>query len=261
MSGTTSNTSLLTTFEQLDDNKKLALAEVSSTLDLSLATLKVAKENANVDALTAEHIEACLEFAGVSKKRESIRKSLSRAGERVKSFKVGPDTFYKIMTKGLLQVRDLLERGNISLVRIESNTPRTAKRTLEEILATALGDVSICDPYYGINSLDVLEKLGKERSVRFLTKRASESGRRLNAAIRDFRREFPNIQLRTAAAEARIHDRYILSSSGICIVGHGLKDIGGSDSFVISLDATYAADVMTDTQARFDSLWSAATAI
>jgi hypothetical protein len=45
----------------------------------------------------------------------------------------------------------------------------------------------------------------------------------------------------------------------ILIIGHGLKDIGGKESFVIVLPRTMAGDLLSDMQRSFDQKWAKGT--
>lgn len=75
--------SLLEAFASLDESSKDALAAEDSPLLLSLAALDIAATTVGVDRLSAEHIVACLEAAGVAVRRTSVSRALSRAGARV----------------------------------------------------------------------------------------------------------------------------------------------------------------------------------
>ncbi len=259
MSRTKKKKTLLETFETLEKSTKLKLACVSTPLDLCLIALNIAKEQTEFDQLTAEHIEACLEIAGVAIKKQSIINALSRSGGKVKSFSFGPDTYYKIMTKGEIEAEQALERGGLSVVCISSGTPRTSRRGLEDVLSTLTGDTIICDPYYGIRTLDSLEKIGKKTHVRFLTQKTSESGRKLTTALKDFKREFRNIEIRVADNTTMLHDRYIIDGKKLYIIGHGLKDIGNRDSFVIVLEKDLASDLIHQIRKTFNAYWPKAT--
>jgi hypothetical protein len=68
--------SLLAKFEALDGQLKHALAAESSPLLLSLAALEIADREAGVQRLTAEHMVACLEAAGIAVKRMSVSRHL-----------------------------------------------------------------------------------------------------------------------------------------------------------------------------------------
>lgn len=67
------------------------------------------------------------------------------------------------------------------------------------------------------------------------------------------------MELRVTAQPQHLHDRYVLSDEKILIVGHGLKDIGNKESFVIVLPRKFATDLLADVQRSFDQKWGAAT--
>lgn len=69
------------------------------------------------------------------------------------------------------------------------------------------------------------------------------------------------MEIRVAANAGDLHDRYVLSDAKILIVGHGLKDIGGKESFIIMLPRALAADLLGDVERSFDAKWSKATAV
>ncbi len=118
----------------------------------------------------------------------------------------------------------------------------------------------VCDPYYGVRTLDSLDHLPKATSVRFLTAKTSESGRKLTGALRDFKRERPKIEFRTTSSHS-LHDRYVLAKDVLMILGHGLKDIGGKESFMICLRSALVPDLLNELAASFDKRWNSATKI
>ena len=119
--------------------------------------------------------------------------------------------------------------------------------------------IRICDPYYGVRTLDSLDHIPTAGRVRFLTGQTTEEGRRLRGAMRDFRRERPNIVFRRAARPSELHDRYVITNEQLLILGHGLKDIGGRESFIIRLSRDQSPDLIRETIATFDTRWSNAT--
>ena len=92
--------SLLDTFRGLDANMKRSLDEMSSVRLRAFAALEIAETQADVDRLSAEHIVACLEAAGVAVKKLSLSRSLAAATGFVSSRRDDGEVFYKIMTKG-----------------------------------------------------------------------------------------------------------------------------------------------------------------
>jgi hypothetical protein len=254
--------SLLNAFSSLDAGIKEALADLSSPRAIALAVLLIAADKLAVNALTAEHVIACAEAAGVAMKRLSVARALANARGAVAMGKNDEgDTTYKIMIKGRREIESTLGGNRVSVVRIESNQPRSARLKLQEILALLRGDVSICDPYYGVRTLDVLDMIPKACRVRFLTAHTNETGRQLQGAITDFKRERPRTEIRTVPRNAGIHDRYIVSSVELILLGHGLKDIGGKESFMIRLDASLVPDLVQETIRAFDTRWNQAAPI
>jgi hypothetical protein len=253
--------SLLETFESLPLSTKHALDDLSGARLLGLAALEIAENEAGVDRLSAEHIVACLEIAGVAVKKLSISRSLSAAKGLV-SYRVDDgEVFYKIMTKGKKKIVPYLSSGQLSAVLVEKDQPRTARSELKERLGGLKGDVRICDPYYGISTLDSLDHVPKVCPMKFLSVNASGDPRSLAGAVRDFKKQRTGSEFRLAPKNAGIHDRYIVSRDKIIILGHGLKDIGNKQSFVIELGRDVASDLIDTTIKAFDSHWNKGTVI
>jgi len=254
--------SLLATFGSLDQRIKEALAEEESALLLSLAALELATTEAGVERLTAEHIVAALEAAGVAIRKTSVSRALARAGNRVSTSRTEEGELqYRVMTKGKKEVEDLLGGELMSVVRIEGGYPRTARLTLGEMLSSLTGTVRICDPYYGVKTLDSLDHIPKNCSIRFLTGRTNESERKVHGAMRDFVRERPTAEFRRAANPRDLHDRYVHTADSLLLLGHGLKDIGGKESFIIRVGRDLVPDLIHEIAGAFDVRWVSGSAI
>ncbi len=253
---------LLETFRSLDSARKEALADLDGPLTLAFAALYLAKEHCNIDRLSAEHIVACLEAAGVAVSRTTIASALKRAGTRIsRQANLSDETLFRLMTKGEREITPLLNKGAIEIVRVDGSRPRTARVQLTEILSAARGIVRICDPYYGFRTLDVLEAIPAKTTVQFLSAKTNEAGRKLSAAIRDFKTERPNIEFRITDRPHELHDRYLVTNDQMLLVGHGFKDIGNRESFMIRIDKTWAPDLLKETTAAFDLRWNRATTL
>lgn len=249
--------SLLDTFSTLDENLKETLADLDSPLLFSFAALDIAANRCGIDKLTSEHIVACLEVAGVSVKKKSISKALARAGDRISVSKENDgDAYFRLMTKGKREIANLLGGETMSIVRIEGGMPRTARIRLGETLSSLKGEVRICDPYYGIRTLDSLEHISKTCKVRFLTSKTDEQITKINSAFKDYKKEYPNTEFRKLDKPNDLHDRYIVSNDILIILGHGLKDIGGKESFMISLDKNLVPDLLSEISKAFDQRWA-----
>lgn len=251
--------SLLETFSSLDASLKHALADITSPRLLAFATLEIAETQCGINKLSAEHIVACLEAAGVAVKKLSVQRALATAMGYISLGNEENDVFYRLMTKGKREIENMLGGGKLAVVRIEKDQPRTARLELSEVFKHLTGTVRICDPYYGIRTLDLLDHIPKQTRVRFLTSQTNESMRQLDGAIKDFKKEKPNVEIRVVGKSAGLHDRYVVTDHQIMILGHGLKDIGGKESFVIRLDKELVPDLIKDTNAAFDSKWDTGT--
>lgn len=254
--------SLLETFHSLSSETKDILADLSSPLLLAFSALNIAHEQADVERLSAEHIVACLEAGGVALQKKSVSRALARAKDRVSTTKnIDGETLYCLMTKGQREILPYLGGGQISVVRVEGGKPRTARLRLAEILSQLKGLVRICDPYYGVGTLDSLDYIPKTSGVKFLTGITSETGRKLSGVLRDFKKERPTVEFRKAATPSELHDRYLVTKEQLVILGHGLKDIGGKESFMIRIGHDLSPDLIKETITTFDSRWGNATPI
>lgn len=253
--------SLLETFEKLEISKKHSLADISSPRLLAFAALEISETQCGIDRLSSEHIVACLEAAGVAVKKVSITKALARSTGYVSTKVEYSVTFYKLMTKGKREIESVFGGQKMSVVRIEKNQPRTARLEVTDIFKGLSGVVRICDPYYGVRTLDLLDHIPAKNKVKFITSKTNEAGRRLTGAMKDFKNERPDVEFRLAGKKAGLHDRFVVTNKLLLIMGHGLKDIGNKESFVIRLDKELVPDLIRETIQAFDLRWNAGTKI
>ena len=80
----------------------------------------------------------------------------------------------------------------------------------------------------------------------------------LPRVISEFKKEHPHIHFRCHEA-GNFHDRFVLSDSEIILIGHGLKDLGNKESFVIRLTDSIAHDVIMSARESFEQKWPSAT--
>jgi hypothetical protein len=250
--------SLLDSFRALGDPTKNMLADIDSPLLLGLLTLTLAADRAMREYLSLEHMVAALEAAGIGLKRVQLGRALARAGNRVSRKMIDGEPHYKIMIRGRRDAEQFLQAGNLSLLYVEGRKPRTDRRRLGDILSDLSGTVRICDPFYGVRTLDTLELIPDPCSVRFLTAKTNENITRLSGPIRDFRIERPRTELRLYPKSRELHDRYILGDDRMLIVGHGLKDIGSKESFVIAIKRALVPDLHAQVTSAFNDKWSKA---
>jgi hypothetical protein len=246
-------------FRNLDLPLKEALAEISSPMLSAFAVLTIASDSKGAVALTAEDISECLEAAGVSISKERIAKSLARAGERVSRKESSGTSHYRIMTKGIREVEPLLSLGSVQVMYVEAGKPRTARKSIRSMLSSLSGTIRISDPYFGVRSLDILEMIPSSCQVFFLTARVSDASSKVAGPLSDFKREHTNVQLRIYPNPRELHDRYIHSSAALSILGHGIKDIGDKESFVITVVSSLAQSLHEDVRLAFDNRWANST--
>jgi hypothetical protein len=147
----------------------------------------------------------------------------------------------------------------LTVLCVEAGRPHTAHGSLAELLKNISGSVRICDPYYGTRTLSRLAELGGCDEVRFLTQTPDGKEKAfIDALVADFCKEHPQVAFRKASTPG-IHDRYILSPDSLMILGHGLKDIGGKQSFVINMPVVLVRDIAGQLTTAFDRMWAPAT--
>lgn len=125
--------------------------------------------------------------------------------------------------------------------------PYTAQVTLDQILQELVGDVRICDPYLTRNTLGHLKSLIKANKVDFVFKKCADNSQQLLVA---FTKQHHNFHFfKTTMA---IHDRFIITTDELILLGHGFGNIGEQDSFLIRLDQSIARGLIQSTRARFN---------
>jgi len=153
---------------------------------------------------------------------------------------------------------DLTENVGPSVVFVEAGKPRTAHLELSAFLTTMSGHIRICDPYYGTGSLYRLDELRDCKPIQFLTHTPDGKEKSfLPKALGDFIRERPDVEFRRHRGR-ELHDRFVLTADELILLGHGLKDIGNRDSFVVRLDRTIAGDMIDTVRRSFDRKWQQA---
>ena len=228
-------------------------------LEAALWCLYVSKNDLGNDYLLQGDIEYVLqEFLDIPIDAISIVRAFARAGKRVIQAPAG--TGYKISRLGEEYLRGLKKNEPLNVVYINPNKPRTAKKNLESLIASIPKDeLLICDPYYGLRTLEVLEAIAKHhRSIKFLTAKAGggENKATLPNAIADFQKEYKGkIELRLASG-ADLHDRYILAKSQFLIVGHGIKDLGNKESLIVVVEDRYGKDIRKTIAKNFHTRWA-----
>jgi hypothetical protein len=252
---------LIERFREVDEEIKLAIAREPSKLKLGLCVLTLAQDQLDTEYLSIDEIVEALDRLGVAVERSNLLRAFARAGDRIRCITEDGIRKYKAMTSGRQEVEEILSISGPQVIYVQDGQPRTARAQLGEVLAKLSGTIRICDPYYGVRSLDVLEMIPRACQVRFLTARTSEKITKLHRVISDFRKEYPHIEFRVYPRPGELHDRYLIEQGCIWFLGHGIKDVGNRESFIIRIDAQIASDLINTLESSFDRRWSRANPV
>src|SRR5260221_436265 len=213
-----------------------------SPMEAGLWCLYVSKHDVGEEYLTYEGMENILrEFLDIPIRANQLKKAFARAGKKVIQNSHGGG--YKISNPGEEYLRSLKKDEPLNVLYINPDKPRTAKKTLEALMKSFRKDtLLICDPYYGIKTLEVLEVFSKyHKGIKFLTARmgGGEKAAVLTRAIGDFKKEYgKKVEMKSMPGN-ELHDRYIIATDRFFIVGHGIKDLGNKESLIVAVEDRY----------------------
>lgn len=227
-------------------------------LEMGLWVLWVAKEKLELKKLTAEEVSSIIrDVKEISVDARSITNSFNRAKGKIHRHPEGEKVSFEIMKPGKDHLISQMKEGSMNVFYFEPDKRYTSKRILSKnILNSLKGELRIVDPYCSERTLDVLKDVG-DRSVKFLTRienlRERERKRFLRE-LKDFRSENPNIEFGNYP-HTDIHDRYIISSESLVILGHSMKDLGGKESFAFILNKEGNKNVVEALIENFNRRW------
>jgi len=230
-------------------------------LEAGLWCLYVSKYDFGVDYLTCENLEDILsEFLDMPLTSIQIKRAFARAGKKIIKNKHGEG--YKISDPGETYLRSLKRDEPLNIVYIQPNKPRTATKNLESLIKSIPKDILlICDPYYGLRTLEVLESFAKyHKEIKFLTARIGngEKSATLNRAVSDCKKEYgKKIEIKLLSGND-LHDRYIIAKDRFFIIGHGIKDLGSKESLIIVVEDRYGKDMRKTIASVFQKRWTIA---
>jgi len=214
----------------------------------------------------ASEIAELLEIRSIASSKLNVERALARAGNRVMRKKFNPQddpeqkTAYKISEKGIGYLQNKYAISGIKALVVDGSKPWTDRHlTLPEIASELKGRICVVDKFYGSSSLAILHHFKHGRPLQFLTGKTNENATAFSRELRDFQKEVPSLQARLYSAHHDLHDRYIISDNAIVIVGHGIKDIGSKESFLVLLKGDTTADLRKTLLEKFDSRWKGST--
>ena len=251
-------TELLKKFREIDISDFLDFYDYEKVFEKGLWVLWVAKEKLGIKRLTAEQIASIIrDVKETSVEAKSITYSFNRAGDKIHTYQEDGKAYFEIMKLGKDHLISQVREDSIEVFYFEADKRYTSKRILSKnILDSIEGELRIVDPYCDERTLDILTGV-KNRAIKFLTKVENLRENKRNRFLRelqDFKSENPNIELRNYQ-HTDIHDRYIISSKLLVILGHSIKDLGTKESFAIILDKDISKNIVETLIENFDRRW------
>lgn len=224
-------------------------------MERALWILTVSKRDLDMDYMNGEVISEILtEVFEIKSKALSIKRALASCGDKINVKKEGKNILYKIMKKGEEHLGRYSPSENITLVYIEQDKPRTAKKSFSNIIKQYNGEIMICDPYYGVKLLDIIESFSKGAKIKILSSKSNEEKKFLRA-YQDFIKENHNVEFRLYPHPEHLHDRYILTKDTLFFIGHSIKDLGNKESFIVALNKTSCQDTLRSLLELFSRRW------
>lgn len=253
--------SIETLIEQIKKTDLTSLPDVhklTKPLEKSLWALNLLDEKFPILAYSPADViaEILTEGVGVKMTALSVTKTLAKAGDKVNSKENGKETVYKIMKTGKDHLNDISGEGKTPIYKIGGQTPYSDKQYLVDVVEKSSGEIKIVDPYYGTNSLKMLGKLDFGRPVKLLTGRLSGvSQTTFSQELQDFKTEHTSIEIAVYPNTSELHDRYIITNDSVIFLGHGIKDLGGKESFILIFEKQIGQDIILDLSTNFDQKW------
>jgi len=246
-------------FKEVDTSEFPDFDSLETPLERSLWVLWVSKDKLGINKLTIEQIvEILRESKEISMSYKSIANAFRRAGDKIHVYvRVRDSAFFEIMKPGKEFLLSKVKEGFVKLFYFEPGERFSSKKILSERILDSLdGDLKLVDPYCNERTLDVLKDIGDKR-VKMLTRLENIREKKRNRFLRelnDFKFENKNVEFRNYPF-TDIHDRYIISSDHLVILGHSIKDLGNKESFAIVLNKMTSRNIVEALEENFNRRW------
>jgi len=207
---------------------------------------------------TDEEISTVLLKRGIPFDPKEITKGFTRAGKNVhKITNVIGKPAYMITRWGKEHLGELKGPGEIQVIFVDGKAPRSDYRQFSELAKHTKGEVKIVDKFYSRDSLNAIEEFGHARKVRYLSAKlaANEDLAKFKRELQRFKKEYPNKEIRVYPKEHELHDRYAITNDFLILLGRGLQDIGGKESFVIAMKDIVVKDIKATLDTKFEERW------
>jgi hypothetical protein len=233
-------------------------------LERGLALLKISKEEFGVPWVTAEEINSLIvEVFNLPSDPLAIKRAFARAGgsnkthKPVISKKINNVIFYKLSHPGEELLNSIIGKGLLQILYLRPHSHFDAYETISELVKKLKGkELKISDPYYGINTLNVLEEIVRTgKNVKFLSNQTSENPLKFNKELNYLRKHYPKKIECKIYPKKELHDRYILAEDSFVVIGQGIKDLGNKESLVLVLDDRFGKDTRKELEKAFWGRW------
>jgi hypothetical protein len=249
---------LIEKFSELDTSDFPDFYSFKKPLDRGLWVLWVLNDKLEIKKIDAEQIASIIrDVKETSIDAKSISKAFNRAGDKIYVYHENNSILFGIMKSGKDYLLSIGGEGSVQLFYFEPDHCFSSKRILSKnILDVLKGELKIVDPYCNVRTLDILKDLN-DRAVKFMTRTSNLNEKdqsRFLREVKDFKAENSNIELRNYPHKD-LHDRYIISSESLAILGYSIKDLGKKESFVILLNKNYSKNIVEALNENFDRRW------
>lgn len=137
------------------------IKQLDTPLDQSLLVLWILKEQFPVLGYVPSDIISYIlkESFGIRLSTELVTKALSKAGNRADPKKSSGETYYKIMESGIDHLQSITNKEKTLVYHVGGKTPYTDFKILVDVIKSCNSEIKIVDPYYGLKTLENLEKI------------------------------------------------------------------------------------------------------
>ncbi len=215
-----------------------------------LWALWVTRDDAILAYLTPAQIsDALRDVEGVHVPRQRVTAILSKEKITVAGKRIAGKPHFKLMKAG----EDVLHESISSSIYVDPTRAFSEIRRMEDILSKLKGGLKICDPYIDNKTLDFLSECRTATDARLLTVNVLKESK-VRRDFTAFRKEHALQLVIKVISQGILHDRYIIHSDGMLLLGTSLNGFAKKQSFVVNV----GMDIRSSTEKAFDDFWSRA---
>ncbi len=239
----------MTVSEQNEVVTKIDLRAFEDNLRRILAVILI-KKQLGIQWISAIEVSQALrdEF-GIKIHWRTIDAVLAEAGNLIQRRKRKQRWEYFLLSDG----ESIVIHAPSAIVVVDPANALQAVISLHDFLANLNSPIQICDPYLDATSLEHISSCPKTATINILTKNVKDLGkfRQLISAAQTEGR----IWIIRVASAPVLHDRYIIDSHSMLILGTSLNSFGKRQCFIIKA----GEDIQRVMQTEFSNLWNSAS--